>query len=208
MQNQRLRNAFDHDTEMWQIYDAAQSVELLKQVGPERFHDIYYAPTWERTGGVNNSGYIWADDARWSLDEPETPRSILALMVWRQWYLRGPVDLRNARLSVYLRGDGLDLKGGRCLFWAQSWKLSTRWHLSERPLSIARGKWPDAPIQVQLADDESQWHRSWTVPGSPPATLANVLAEVEVYGFSFVGFSEKVTGKFAIDEFELKPAKP
>jgi len=57
---------------------------------------------------------------------------------------------------------------------------------------------------VKLVDDESQWHRSWTVPGMSPASLKEVLSEVEAYGFAFVGFSEKPTGHFAMDEFELK----
>lgn len=208
MRNPRLTHDFDHDSELWQIYDAERSVALLAEKGPQGFHDIYRAPTWERTGGVNDSGYIWADDSRWSLDEPETPRSILPLLTWRQWYLRGPVDLRDAELSVYLRGDGLDLKGGRCYFWVNSLTYANRWHLTSQPLPIEPGRWADRPVVVTLRNDESLWHRSWTVPTAQKNPLDRVLSSADSYGFAFVGFSEMVTGRFCVDEFSLRVAKP
>ena len=36
-----------------------------------------------------------------------------------------PLDLRGAEVSVYLRGDDLDLKGAKCYFWALAG--GTRW---------------------------------------------------------------------------------
>ena len=39
MQNPRLQSSFDHDTEMWHIYDAERSVAMLNELGPERFQD-------------------------------------------------------------------------------------------------------------------------------------------------------------------------
>jgi hypothetical protein len=43
--------------------------------------------------------------------------------------------------------------------------------------------------------------------GRARASTRWVLSAVESYGFSFVGFSAKVTGKFAMDEFEITLAK-
>ena len=198
MKDPRLSCSFDYDAEMWQVYDYAQSVRAGGR-------DVYWAPTWEPRGGVRGSGYIWADDARWSIDTPEQPHSVLALMTWRQWVLRGPVDLRGAQLAVYLRGDNLDLKGGACYFWALSLRHSTRWHFSGRPLPIARGAWSASPATVTLDVDESLWHRSWAQRAPAFGALAEVLAECDSYGFSFVGFAEKPTGRFCLDEFSLKP---
>ena len=205
MRNPRLQYSFDHDGEMWQIYDAERSVALYAEKGPGGFHDIYRPPTWEPSGGVGNSGYIWADDSRWSLDEPETPRSILPLLTWRQWYLRGPVDLREAELSVYLRGDALDLQGGQCYFWVNSLDYGNRWHLTKQALPIEAGRWADGPVVVSLRNDESLWRRSWTVPSAQKNPLDKVLGSADSYGFAFVGFREKVTGRFCIDEFRLRP---
>lgn len=194
--NQRLKHSFDHDHEMWCAYDYAACLATD--------HDVYRPSHWQRVGGVNDSGYIWVDDSQWSIDTPENPHSILALMTWRQWYLRGPVDLRDATLSVFLRGDNLDLKGGRCLFWVMNRQLCTRMHLTGQPLPIEPNRWADKPNVVTLANDESQWHRSWTVPGAPIPRLDEVLGAVESYGFSFVGFHSQPMGRFAMDEFELK----
>ena len=193
----RLKNSFDYDTEGWQVYDYAKSIEAGR--------DVYWSVTWKETGGVNNSGYIWADDSRWTIDTPEHPRSILALIIWRPWVLRGAVDMRDGKISVYLRGDDLDLKGADCLFWVFSRKYGTRWHYRGNPLPIARGRWPDRPITFTLKNDESLWHRSWAIHCPNYGSLDEVLAQCDSYGFSFVGFSEKVTGKFAMDEFEIKP---
>lgn len=194
--NLRLKHSFDHDYEMWCAYDYAACLATD--------HDVYRPAHWESKGGVNNSGYIWVNDSQWSIDTPENPHSILALMTWRQWYLRDPVDLRDATLSVFLCGDNLDLKGGRCLFWVMNRQLCTRTHLVGHPLRIEPNRWPETPNSVTLANAESLWRRSWTVPGRPIPRLDDVLGAVESYGFSFVGFSEKVTGRFAIEEFELR----
>ena len=197
--NDHLQNSFDHDAEMWHVYDYARCAAAGR--------DVYFAATWEDRGGVNDSGYIWADDSRWSVDTPENPHSILALMTWRQWHLRGPVDLRDTPLSLYLRGENLDLKGGYCTFWVLCRRLSTRWHFAAQPLPIEPIGWAKTPTVVTLDDDESQWHRSWTVPGNAPASLHEVLGEVDSYGLAFVGFSQAVTGRLAMDEFQLTPVK-
>lgn len=198
MKNQRLKHTFDHDYEMWCAYDYAACLATT--------HDVYRPATWESRGGVHDSGYIWVDDARWSMDTPENPHSILALMTWRQWYFRDAVELREATLSVHLRGDKLDLKGGRCLFWVLSRRFSTRWHFVGQPLHVESNRWAETPNVVTLKNDESLWHRSWTVPGMRVPRLDEVLGAVESYGFSLVGFRGNVTGRFSMDEFELKLA--
>lgn len=195
--NPCLKNSFDHDYEMWHAYDYAACAAAGGR-------DLYRPAHWEQRGGVNDSGYIWADEAQWSIDTPEQPPSILALMTWRQWMLRGPLDLRQATISVFLRGDELDLKGGRCSFWVLSRGLSARYHLTGQPVTVARDKWGDEPCLLNLKHDEAQWHRSWTVPGQRIPTMGEVLGEVDSYGFAFVGFSEQVIGRLCMDEFEIK----
>ena len=79
--------------------------------------NIFILTTWEKDGGVGNSGYVWSDHTRWSADTPEIPLSILPLLFYRSWLNEDPIDLRNAEVSVYLRGDNLRLDGAECFFW-------------------------------------------------------------------------------------------
>ena len=55
-----------------------------------------------------------------------------------------------------------------------------------------------------LKNDEKLWHRSWE---PNPSKLSDILQNCHSYGFAFVGFSEKVTGKFAMDEFVIRLAR-
>lgn len=199
-------NTFDAGRESWQIYDYN---------GGSGNENVFFLTSWEQTGGVGNSGYVWGDDSRWRIDTPEDPHSILPLILYHRWIAEdleeGPsptprptgfrqeeaLDLRGARVSVHLRGDGLDLKGARCFFWVHSG--GTRWHYTGRPLKIHQGEW-GPPEHFVLVNDESLWHRSW----APSRTsLDDLLKNSASYGFSFVGFSEEVTGKLSMDQFEL-----
>ncbi len=83
-----------------------------------------------------NSGYVWADDSQWRIDTPESPNSILAFIIYRSWVNAPPLDLREAEVSVYLRGDHLDLKGAQCYFWALDQEIGTRWHYVSQPLTV------------------------------------------------------------------------
>ena len=190
-----VRNGFDAGPEGWQVYDYNGGVAG----GGNVFHPV----TWEKAGGVHDSGYVWGDDSRWRIDTPEDPHSILAFILYRSWVKEPALDLRGAEVSVYLRGDRLDLKGGRCLFWAFNQKKGTRWHYRSQPLKIHPGGWGDKQTFV-LKNDEKLWHRSWSRFPDKPAGLDEVLRECDSYGFSFVGFSEKVTGRFAMDELEIR----
>ena len=188
-------NDFSSGPDGWQIYDY--------DGGIAGGGNAFFPVTWEKSGGVEDSGYIWGDDSRWRIDTPEKPNSILAFIIYRAWVKGGELDLRNAEVSVCLRGDNLDLKGAKCLFWALDNQNGTRWHYTARPLEIEEGRWRDKQTFV-LKDDESLWHRSWSRNPKNPASLAEVLRGCDSYGLSFVGFSGEVTGKLSMDELRIK----
>lgn len=193
----RLVNDFNKDREGWQIYDY--------NGGKKGGGNVFFPATWEKSGGVGDSGYIWGDDSRWRIDTPENPHSILAFIIYRSWVGGKELDLRGAKLSVHLRGDKLDLKGAKCLFWAVNNANGTRWHYKSQPLAISEGKW--GPKQtIVLKNEEKLWHRSWWRYPARPGSLDAVLGKCDSYGFSFVGFSEEVTGKFSMDELEIEMA--
>ena len=151
--------------------------------------------------GVGNSPFIFTDHTRWSADTPENPISILAFIYYLRWTDRDPMDLRGAEVSVYLRGDNLQLSGAKCYFWVNS--PGVRWHLTSRPLEVTEGRWAEKPNRFTLVNDESQWHNSWA--SIPPRfqSLDSMLSHAHSYGFSFVGYVAEVTGKFSMDEFEI-----
>jgi len=192
--NLSVVDTFDANAEGWQVYDY--------NGGISGGGNVFYPATWESSGGVGNSGYVWGDDSRWRIDTPEDPHSILSFIVYRRWIGGGTLDLRDARMSVSLRGDALDLKGGSVYFWVLGHGGgTTRWHLTTSPLDVADGEW-DSLQSVILANDESLWHRSWAWENNP-ASLDQVLRSADSYGFSFVGFSEEVTGRFSMDQLSL-----
>ena len=207
-------NIFDRDRESWQIYDY--------NGGIAGGGNVFFLASWEKTGGVENSGYIWADDSRWRIDTPEDPHSILAFILYQRWvaldaqepareteaprptgYVKGEeLDLREAEVSVYLRGDGLDLKGAKCYFWVFDSQTGSRWHYTAKPLKVSDGQWGERQTFV-LKNDEALWHRSWSWRPQNPGSLDQVLSG-NSYGFAFVGFSEEVTGRFSMDEFRIR----
>ena len=67
---------------------------------------------------------------------PNLRNSILAFIIYRSWVNGPPLDLREAEVSVYLRGDHLDLKGAQCYFWALDQEIGTRWHYVSQPLKV------------------------------------------------------------------------
>jgi hypothetical protein len=207
------------EAEAWRAYDYSGD-------GQAGGRNVFYAVTWERTGGVGDSGYIWADDSRWRIDTPEQPHSILAILVYQRWKspspdgsftvprgigqgtrdgLGGPsLDLRDAEVALYLRGDHLDLKGAKVYFWVVSG--FNRWHFTARPLPVSEGRWGER-VRFVLRNDPSLWHRSWTNEARPP-DLDHVLGHVASYGLAFVGFSAEVTGRLALDELEIGKPRP
>ena len=193
-----IRNSFDQNTEGWCSYDYHWSIVA-------KGRNIFIMPAWERTGGVNNSGYIWCDEIQWSADTPESPVSVLPFLTYCHWTGREPLDLRGAEVSVYLRGDGLQLHGAPCYFWVHG--AGGRWHFVSHPLTITEGEWAATPNVFTLPNDESRWHRSWSSDPSNPPALSDLLTQAHSYGFSFVGFGQEPRGKFCMDEFAIRLAQ-
>lgn len=187
-------NHFDKGPQGWCSYDYHWSVVS----GGE---NVFILSNWAASGGVRDSGYIWTDESRWSADTPESPVSVLPFLLYRSWVDADPLDLRGARLSVYLRGDDLQLGDAQCYFWAHS--PSCRWHMGGRPFSISDGRWADTPNEVALDVDGSVWYRSWSLDSSHERSLEEVLSDTHSFGISLVGFGQEPRGKLSMDEFRL-----
>ena len=199
-----IKNSFALGPEGWHSYDYHGSIVAGS--------GIFVLTTWERKGGVDNSGFVWADQSRWSADVPERPISILALIHYRGWVGLEPVDLRQAEVSVYLRGYDLQLYGAECFFWVHA--PGVRWHYSGRPIPITHGDWAPQPSRFLLENDESLWNRSYSSAefqhrsyAEDGPRLDDVLGEVHSYGFSLIGFDREVQGRLAMDEFAIAPAR-
>ena len=192
-----MKNTFDKGPEGWCSYDYHWSVVADGK-------NIFMLATWEPSGGVNDTGHIWSDHTRWSADTPETPVSILPLLLYTNWVGLDPLDLRNAEVSVYLRGDDLLLDSAKCYFWVHTGH--TRWHCTSHPLEISDGAWVDRPNVVTLTSDESLWHKSWSLDPNDPIPLEDVLSSCMSFGFSFVGFKQEPRGRLSMDGFEIKLA--
>jgi hypothetical protein len=190
-----VKNSFDKGPEGWCSYDYHASIV-------DDGVNVFVLAVWARAGGVNDSGYIWTNHRRWSADVPESPVSILPLIFYQRWVNAELLDLREAEVSVYLRGDGLQLHGARCYFWVLA--DGTRWHYTGHPLAISDGQWAAEPNRFTLHNDEALWHRSWAGDPRNPWPLDRVLGQVESYGFSFVGFAREVSGRLCMDEFEIR----
>jgi hypothetical protein len=192
-----IKNSFALGPEGWCSYEYHASI-----VAGE---NVFIQTTWSPNGGIGDGGYVWTDHTRWSADTPEKPLSILPLIRYQGWVGERAVDLRGAELGVSLRGDGLQLNGARCYFWAHIG--GTRWHCSGRPIEIAEGRWPEEPTRFVLDSDEALWHHSWSKDPAHPASLDQVLSAAKSYGFSFVGFGSEVSGRLSLGFFELDLAE-
>ncbi|MCD6334656.1 MAG: hypothetical protein J7M27_04920, partial [Candidatus Latescibacteria bacterium] len=122
---------------------------------------------------MGNSGYVWVDHAGWSADTPEKPISILPLIFYRAWVDADPIDLRGVEVSVYLRGDDLQLDGAQCFFWVHG--NGGRWHYTSHPLTISEGDWSAAPLCFSLENDEALWHHSWPREPNTSRPLDSIL---------------------------------
>ena len=192
-----IKNHFDKGPEGWCSYDYHWSVVAGG-------HNIFILTTWASSGGVNDSGYIWCDETRWSGDTPESPVSVLPFIFYLNWAGLGPLDLREAQVSVHLRGDDLQLHGAQCYFWVVG--PGGRWHFTSHPLAVTEGEWATEPNVLALRNDESLWHRSWQSDPSQPKPLDDLLANAVSYGISLAGFGQEPRGKFSMAEFEIRLA--
>ena len=193
-----MKHTFDRGPEGWCSYEY--------QAGKRAGRNMFVLVIWEKSGGVNDSGYIWTDEHGWSADTPESPVSVLSFMLYRNWVGASPLDLREARVSVHLRGDDLQLFGAECYFWVVGSGDRGRWHYNSAPLNISHGSWAGEPNVFTLHNDESLWHRSWSKDPENPPSLDDLLGECHSYGFSFVEFGQVPKGRFAMDELEIRLA--
>jgi hypothetical protein len=191
-----IHNTFEIGPEGWSSYDYHQSV--VQREGKA----IMILTTHQKTGGINDGGFVWTNDHVWTPDIPEDPVSILPLLIYRNWTNEKPVDLRDKTLSVSLRGDGLDLEGAECYFWVVCGM--TRWHMNSQPIEIPEGAWPTSPAEMQLTNDENLWHRSWSKDPSNATSLNDCLKNCVSYGFSFVGSTNAVRGKLSLGGFKIE----
>jgi len=193
-----VKNSFAKGPEGWCSYDYHASM-----VADGR--NIFILSTWQKEGGPGRSGYVWVDHRRWSADTPEKPLSILSLIFYRNWVNEDLIDLRGAEVSAYLRGDNLQLDGGRCLFWVLG--TGGRWHLNSHPLVVSDGKWSSEPLRFALPKDERLWHHSWPRDPRVSRPVGEILKATESYGFSFVGFSREVTGRLSMARFTIRRSR-
>jgi hypothetical protein len=191
-------NDFDrgHNSGGWAIYEWIPS-KVGGVIGAT--HNLHPV-SLEDCNGVDDSGYAWADDTRWTIDVPDS-NSILPFLFYDVYKPLRRGDLRNAVVSVYLRGKGLDLKGGKVYFWVYNFKTFTRYHYIAHPLTIEQDKW--GTRQTFLLDtNPTHWFHSYTSVVRPEkGEFDEVLKDVNSYGFSFRGFSSKVTGRLEMDQF-------
>jgi len=190
-----VSNGFDCGPEGWCSYDYHWSIVA-------KGCNIFILTTWQASGGVNDSGYIWCDETRWSADTPESPVSLLPFLIYNNWMGRGPMDMREAEVSVFLRGDSLELHGSECYFWVLG--AGARWHCNSHPLAIGDGHWAADANRLSLKNDEALWYLSWSSDATDPPSFDTVLANVVSYGISLVGFGQEPRGKFSMDEFAIQ----
>lgn len=173
--------------------------------GGHKYREVQYDPA----GGPEGQPCIWADDSLWTVDTPENPQSILFLLHYRFWDYEAPADLRGMTLRCRLRGEGLKLHGAKVYFWVVTYgPAATRWHYVAAPISVSHGEWGE-PVTVVLRNDPALWHQSFAASPDKANSLDQALAACFSYGFSFVGFSEKVTGRVGLSDFSLEgPVDP
>ena len=193
IQNRNINNHFEKGPESWCSYDYHASVVSET--------NNFVLATHEKKGGVNDSGYIWVDQTRWSADTPENPISILPLIFYRNWINTDSINLLDANISVYLRGDNLQLDGAQCYFWILY--NNTRWHYTDVSLVISENEWANKPQLFSINPDESKWNNSWSIIPNRPEPVLTVIENCESYGFSLVGFKQEPKGRLAMDEFTI-----
>lgn len=182
------------DIQVWKSYEYF--------AGGHNYWKAIFAPD----GGPDGRPCLWVDDSMWTIDTPEQPQSILFLLNYRRWDGLPPVDLRGAELRFRLRGDDLILHGARCHFWAvANMQTATRWRLTGIDIPISHGEW-GAEVVLPITAEPSLWHRSFASARDQAGTanLTEALSLCVSYGFAFVGFSEKVTGRVGLADFRLR----
>ena len=178
------------------------SYDYQSGVGPGRDENVFF-----RTKPADD-GSVWASDNRWSIDTPESPDSVLALLRYQRWAFDGevvtssgdsPIDVRGKCVSFDLRGSELDLHGGHATFWVMSWSAVQRWHATV-PVAIGVDGWAHTTVPISEVD----WNRSWA--GNPDRAhlgLDDVLQSTVSYGIGLVGFDAEPTGRLGLRNFSI-----
>jgi Ca2+-binding RTX toxin-like protein len=186
------RQDFSDGSDRWKAYDY--------DGGLYGNGNVFYPASWSATGGADGGGYIYAEDSRWQID-PETPHSILALTTYPQWVDSSAsfnLDLTDAVIEFYLRGDALDLQGAQAYFWITDG--SGRWKSYVQPLAIGDGEWAFNSVSLNSLRLED-----WVVSfQSGPDNVVD-FSNVSSWGIGFVGFDQgkEPTGTIALDEFVI-----
>lgn len=163
----------------WYAYDYRAGLDGLAPRG-----NVFQA-------AVPRGDEVWTNHYQWSIDDPESPDSVLALIRQEQWNTTGGIvstqlsagpDVRGSCVSFELRGERLDLHGGQATLWLVSGSAKQRWH--SEPFEIT-DEWTEHTIRV----DDQDWHQSWMEKGASP-NLQAVLASTNSYGIAFVGFGD------------------
>lgn len=152
-------------------------------------------------------GAVWVGHRRWSIDDPESPPSVLALVRYDAWDTSGGYvatshtagdDLTDTTVCFDLRGRELDLHGGHITFWVMSSTTGQRWHY-EAPLDVS-GQWTE-----QKVDTSGEWRNSWRWSPDAAPDLAATLAHGNSYGVAFVGFDheQEPTGRLGMRDFRI-----
>lgn len=197
-------NDFNTGEEGWCSYDYTRSAR-------SRHGNFFILAGWRKFDGVDNSPFIFSDDSRWSIDIPETPFSILPLLFYSRWLGSETLDLRNRKVSFYLRGWELELGKAQPFFWIVGG--NARWHFLQ-PLLVT-DEW--TKNEFILDTDSSKWRVSWfygynivnqerevLLSTDKPCPLPLSLENTQSYGIAFVGFSEFVTGILGMDDFIIE----
>lgn len=150
---------------------------------------LYEGPGDDKWIPVPFTGQVAADDSMWTIDTPEDPDSILALLTYADWNARYPLNFRATTHLVIRVSGNLHLHGAHVTFWALG--AGNRWHLTT-PIPMDG--------QTHRIDLGGEWHHSWS---SKPASLEESLRSVDSYGLAFVGFSEEVTGRIVLEELRF-----
>ncbi len=164
--------------------------------------NIWFPLTHERA-----SDSVFTDDSRWRVDAPETPNSMLIMLVYWKWLVRQDIvvsrdptiNLANKRVYYSLKGLNLDMKGGNCYFWIET--AAGRWHKTATPVIPGVGVYNGS--SVDLTTNPADWTRTYDrYQTNPPLNLASVTS----FGFSFIGFprDNPCTGQLHMDYFAIK----
>lgn len=163
------RETFDKNAGHWKSGKDQESGSYNRNVLGKKGEGIPLK--WHRTGG-RNGGYV-ASESPWYFDSNHGEFMwfylVLVGPIREEWDANKDLDLRDATVSIGLRGREMALKGTRLYFWIQGYRGPhvrviynpgdplVSWALTSRSIGdeLRDGKWHD--VNLHLANDEHQW---------------------------------------------------